>query len=310
MLRDADTAMYRAKESGKARFEVFDASMHSHAVALLQTENDLRRAIERKEFKVYYQPIIDLETDQVSGFEALVRWYHPERGLVAPDQFISIAEETGLILEIGILVLQEACRQLREWQTTLGLKSLTMSVNLSGKQFAQPDLVAQVKEILTETGLEAKYLKLEITETVVMENAEVARTMLGQLCALGVHLCIDDFGTGYSSLSYLHRFPVKILKVDRSFIGRMGPGGENSEVVRTINTLANNLGMSVVAEGIETEHQLAQLKGMRCGYGQGYLFSRPLTAEAAGWFVQEHQPLSVPNLIEEGLVQAELQLVN
>jgi len=310
VLRDADTAMYRAKESGKARFEVFDASMHSHAVALLQTENDLRRAIERKEFKVYYQPIIDLETDQVSGFEALVRWYHPERGLVAPDQFISIAEETGLILEIGILVLQEACRQLREWQTTLGLKSLTMSVNLSGKQFAQPDLVAQVKEILTETGLEAKYLKLEITETVVMENAEVARTMLGQLCALGVHLCIDDFGTGYSSLSYLHRFPVKILKVDRSFIGRMGPGGENSEVVRTINTLANNLGMSVVAEGIETEHQLAQLKGMRCGYGQGYLFSRPLTAEAAGWFVQEHQPLSVPNLIEEGLVQAELQLVN
>lgn len=310
VLRDADTAMYRAKESGKARFEVFDASMHSHAVALLQLENDLRRAIERKEFKVYYQPIIDLETDEVSGFEALVRWYHPERGLVAPDQFISIAEETGLILEIGMLVLHEACRQLREWQTTLGLKSLTMSVNLSGKQFAQPDLVAQVKEILTETGLEAKYLKLEITETVVMENAEVARTMLGQLCALGVHLCIDDFGTGYSSLSYLHRFPVKILKVDRSFIGRMGPGGENSEVVRTINTLANNLGMSVVAEGIETDDQLAQLKGMRCGYGQGYLFSRPLTAEAAGWFVQERQPLSVSNLIEEGLVQTELQLVN
>ena len=162
----------------------------------------------------------------MAAFEALVRWYHPERGLVPPDEFIAIAEETGLIIEIGLLVLRESCRQLRKWQATFGNKSLTMSVNLSGKQFAQPDLVAQVKAILTETGLEAKYLKLEITETVVMENAEVARAMLSQVCALGVHLCIDDFGTGYSSLSYLHRFPVKTLKIDRSFIGRMGPDGE------------------------------------------------------------------------------------
>lgn len=310
VLRDADTAMYRAKESGKARFEMFDSSMHSHAVALLQLENDLRRAIERKEFMVYYQPIIRLDNDEVSGFEALVRWYHPDRGLVSPDEFIPIAEETGLIVEIGQMVLREACRQLREWQSTLDLKSLTMSVNLSGKQFAQQNLVAQVKEILSETGLSAQYLKLEITESVVMEKAEVARTMLGQLCALGVHLSIDDFGTGYSSLSYLHRFPVKTLKIDRSFIGRMGPGGENSEVVKTINTLANNLGMSVVAEGIETEDQLSQLKAMGCGYGQGYLFSRPLMAEAASLFVQEHQPFALPRLIEEGLVQSELQLVN
>jgi diguanylate cyclase (GGDEF)-like protein len=310
VLRDADTAMYRAKEGGKARFEVFDSSMHSHAVALLQLENDLRRAIERKEFKVYYQPIIALENGEVAGFEALVRWYHPERGLVPPDEFIGIAEETGLIIEIGLLVLRESCRQLREWQSTLGNKSLTMSVNLSGKQFAQPDLVAQVKEILTETGLEPKYLKLEITETVVMENAEVARAMLSQLCALGVHLCIDDFGTGYSSLSYLHRFPVKTLKIDRSFIGRMGPDGENCEVVRTINTLANNLGMVVVAEGIETEDQRMQLREMGCGYGQGYLFSRPMMAEAAGLFVQEHQPLGISSLLEEGLFHSELQLVN
>ncbi len=257
--------MYRAKESGKARFEVFDSSMHSHAVALLQLENDLRRAIERREFRVYYQPIIDLETDEVSGFEALVRWYHPERGLVPPDEFIGIAEETGLIVDIGIGVLRESCRQLREWQSTLGHKSLSVAVNLSAKQFAQPDLVNQVKEILQETGLDAQYLKLEITETVVMENAEVARNMLSQLCALGVQLSIDDFGTGYSSLSYLHRFPVKTLKIDRSFIGRMSANGENCEVVKTINTLANNLGMSVVAEGIETETQLVatQSDGLR-----------------------------------------------
>jgi predicted signal transduction protein with EAL and GGDEF domain len=310
VLRDADTAMYRAKESGKARFEVFDASMHSHAVALLQLENDLRRAIERNEFKVYYQPIIDLQTDDVSGFESLVRWYHPERGLVPPDQFIRIAEETGLIVEVGLMVLRESCRQLREWQASTELSSLTVAVNLSAKQFAQPDLVQQVKEILRETELEPQYLKLEITETVVMENAEVARTMLSQLCSLGVQLSIDDFGTGYSSLSYLHRFPVRALKIDRSFIGRMGADGENSEVVKTINTLANNLGMSVVAEGIETEDQLQQLKAMGCRFGQGYIFSRPLMAEAAKLFVQEHRALSLANLLDDGRVQSQLQLVN
>lgn len=310
VLRDADTAMYRAKEGGKARFEVFDSSMHSHAVALLQLENDLRRAIERQEFEVYYQPITCLENDEISGFEALVRWNHPERGLVGPSDFIPTAEETGLIVDIGRLVLRESCRQLQEWQSTICQRPITMSVNLSGKQFAQPDLVAQVKEILDETGLDPKYLKLEITESVVMENAEVARTMLSQLCRLGVHLCIDDFGTGYSSLSYLHRFPVKTLKIDRSFIGRMGPNGENAEVVKTINTLANNLGMVVVAEGVETDAQLTQLKSMRCRFGQGYLFSPPLIAEAARLFVQTHQPFMISTLIEEGSVESQLQLVN
>ena len=309
ILRDADTAMYRAKESGKARFELFDASMHSHAVALLQLENDLRRAIEHKEFQVYYQPIISLGDGEISGFEALVRWNHPERGIVPPSEFIPTAEETGLIVDIGRQVLHESCRQLREWHSTFCQKALTMSVNLSGKQFAQPDLVAQVKEILDETGLDAKYLKLEITESVVMEKAEVARTIMGQLCALGVHLCIDDFGTGYSSLSYLHRFPVKTLKIDRSFIGRMGPGGENSEVVKTINTLANNLGMEVVAEGVESEDQLAQLKSMNCGFAQGYLFSPPLPAEDAGLFVLARQPFAF-DLIEKGLLQSQLLLVN
>lgn len=310
VLRDADTAMYRAKEGGKARYQVFDSSMHSHAVAVLQLENDLRRAIERNEFKNYYQPIIDLETDEVSGFEALVRWYHPERGLVPPDEFIGIAEETGLILEVGMMVLREACRQMCEWQSSGMLKPLTVAVNLSAKQFAQQNLVNQVKEILRETGLEPQCLKLEITETVVMENAEEARNMLSQLCSLGVQLSIDDFGTGYSSLSYLHRLPVTALKIDRSFIGRMGANGENCEVVKTINTLANNLGMSVVAEGVETEEQLLQLKAMGCGYAQGYIFSRPLMAEAAKLFVQEHCGLSIANLIDDNVVQSELQLVN
>ncbi len=310
VLRDADTAMYRAKEGGKARFEVFDTTMHSQAVAILQLENDLRRAIERNEFRVYYQPIISLETDEISGFEALVRWEHPERGIVAPQEFISIAEETGLIVDIGKQVLEVACRQMREWHLELCNKPLTLNVNLSGKQFAQPELVAQVQQILDDTGLKAKYLKLEITESVVMENAEIASDMLMQLCNLGVHLCIDDFGTGYSSLSYLHRFPVKTLKIDRSFIGRIGHDGENSEIVRTINTLASNLGMEVVAEGVETHQQLARLKTLRCNYGQGYLFSAPLDAERAGAFIQTHQSFVPAALIEDGLIQSQLDLLN
>jgi len=310
VLRDADTAMYRAKESGKARFEMFNATMHSRAVALLQLENDLRRAIERKEFQVYYQPIMCLENNEFSGFEALVRWNHPERGLLHPSEFISIAEETGLIVDIGRLVLYESCRQVRQWQSTSD-KPITISVNLSGRQFAQPDLIEQVKHVLEVTGLDAQYLKLEITESVVMENARIARTMLMQLCALGVHLCIDDFGTGYSSLSYLHHFPVMTLKIDRSFIGRMESGGNDSEIVKTINTLANNLGMEVVAEGVETEGQLAQLKALRCRYGQGHLFSRALDAAAAGLFVQNHQPFVFSTLVDDGVVvQSQLELLN
>jgi diguanylate cyclase (GGDEF)-like protein len=310
VLRDADTAMYRAKEGGKARFELFDSTMHSHAVALLKLENDLRRAIERNEFQIYYQPIICLETDELYGFEALVRWNHPERGLVSPDTFIPVAEETGLIVDIGRQVLYESCRQMREWHLSSPGKPLTISINLSAKQFAQPDLIGQVKRILEETGLAAEYVKLEITESVVMKNAEIATAMLMQLCALGVHLSIDDFGTGYSSLSYLHRFPVKTLKIDRSFIGRMGHGGENSEIVRTINTLAQNLGMEVIAEGVETVEQLEQLKSMDCTLGQGYLFSRPLDANAANTFIQNHQRYVPPALIGDGLIQSQLELLN
>jgi diguanylate cyclase (GGDEF)-like protein len=288
MLRDADTAMYRAKDNGKARHELFHSTMHTRAVALLKLETDLRRAIEREEFCVHYQPIVSLETQALVGFEALARWNHPERGLVPPDEFIPIAEETGLITEIGAFVLRQACAQMREWQTMIGRENLSMSVNLSGKQLTQSNLIQQIENTLKQTGLNATWLRLEITESVVMENAELATNTLLQLRKLGVHLSIDDFGTGYSSLSYLHRFPVNTLKIDRSFIGRMAKGDENSEIVRTICTLANNLGMEVVAEGVETSEQLELLRSLKCEYGQGYLFSRPVDAEKATALVLEN----------------------
>jgi diguanylate cyclase (GGDEF)-like protein len=290
VLRDADTAMYRAKENGKARYELFDAVMHARAVERLRLENDLRRAVERGAFQVYYQPIISLETDKVAGFEALVRWQHPERGFVPPSEFIPIAEETGLIVEIGQWVLAESCRQMREWQRqSFENRLLTISVNLSGKQFLQPNLISRIKQTLHETDLDPRCLKLEITESIMMENAEAASEMLVQLRALGVQLSIDDFGTGYSSLSYLHRFPVNTLKIDRSFITRMGADGENAEIVRTIMTLASNLGMEVIAEGVETKAQLAQLKSMGCLYGQGYLFSQPLNKVGAGALIRAEE---------------------
>jgi len=218
--------------------------------------------------------------------EALVRWEHPERGFVPPSEFIPVAEETGMIVEIGQWVLRESCRQMRDWQHhSFDNRLLTISVNLSGKQFLQPNLIGSVKQILHETDLDPSRLKLEITESIMMENAEAASAMLVQLRTLGVQLSIDDFGTGYSSLSYLHRFPVNTLKIDRSFVARMGDAGENSEIVRTILTLASNLGMDVIAEGVETKGQLAQLKAMNCPYGQGYLFSRPVDAAGAGALV-------------------------
>jgi diguanylate cyclase (GGDEF)-like protein len=290
ILRDADTVMYRAKANGKARHELFDEGMHARAVALLRTETDLRRAVERDEFRVVYQPIFSLLTGEVAGFEALARWQHPERGLVPPSEFIPVAEETGLIVEIGRRVLREACRRLSDWQTRgLAPRSLYVSVNLSGKQFAQAGLAASVAEALSDAGLDPRCLRLEITESVVMANAEAACATLGRLRAQGLGVSIDDFGTGYSSLSYLHRFPVDTLKVDRSFIGRMGGGDLNGEIVRTIITLARNLGMQVVAEGVETERQGELLRGLGCEYAQGYFFSRPLEADAAArWLAAEH----------------------
>ncbi len=279
ILRDADTAMYRAKENGKARYEVFDHGMHARAVSRLQLESDLRQAIEQQEFCVYYQPIVSLQTGRLSGFEALVRWNHPRRGLVSPADFIPVAEETGLIVPIGQWVLNEACAHVRQWQLdSPSHRSLSLSVNLSARQVAQADLLDRIREALATSKLSPHCLKLEITESVVMENAEAAALMFKQLRALGVQLSIDDFGTGYSSLSYLHRFPLNYLKIDRSFVMRLTTDNDNA-IVRTISTLARNLGMEVIAEGIETEEQHQQLKMLGCEYGQGFLFSRPVDNE-------------------------------
>ena len=279
ILRDADTAMYRAKENGKARYEVFDQGMHARAVSRLQLESDLRRAVEEKQFCVYYQPIICLQTGRLAGFEALVRWNHPRRGLVSPADFIPVAEETGLIVPISEWVLQEACKHIREMQMMFpSHRSLSLSVNLSARQVAQTHLLDRIQDALATSKLSPHCLKLEITESVVMENAEAAALMFKQLRALGVQLSIDDFGTGYSSLSYLHRFPLNYLKIDRSFVSRLTTDNDNA-IVRTISTLARNLGMEVIAEGIETEEQYQQLKMLGCEYGQGYLFSHPVNNE-------------------------------
>jgi diguanylate cyclase (GGDEF)-like protein len=288
MLRDADTAMYRAKAQGKACYEVFHKGMHTRAVYLLQMENDLRRALDREELQVYYQPIVSLENGGLAGFEALLRWQHPERGFISPVDFISLAEDTGLIVPIGMWILKRACRQLAKWQwQSPANRQLFMSVNLSSKQLAQSALVDQIRDTLEETHVDARHLKLEITESAVMENAETAAQLMRRLKALGVQLSIDDFGTGYSSLGYLHRFPVDILKVDRSFIGRIGEAAENIEIVRTIVSLAENMGMQVVAEGVETLSQLSQLRRLNCQYGQGYLFSRPVDAASIdGWIAR------------------------
>ncbi len=288
LLRDADTAMYCSKAAGRGCYTVFTPNMHEQAMTLLHLEADLRRALERQELQLFYQPILALNNQRLTGFEALLRWQHPTRGLLLPAEFIPVAEETGLIISIGWWVLREACAQMQQWQAEFKLEShLTMSVNLSGKQFSQPDLVAQIAQILQETGLEPQRLKLEITESVIMTNADAAVQMMQQLKAIGVQLAMDDFGTGYSSLSYLHRFPIDTLKIDRSFIDSADSDLEKLEITRTVIALAWNLGMNVAAEGIETDRQMAQLKLFKCGLGQGFLFSHPLDRQAtAEWLNQ------------------------
>ena len=280
ILRDADTAMYRAKSLGKARYEVFDADMRASVMARLQLETDLRHALEREEFRNFYQPIVNLASGDIVGFEALLRWEHPKRGLLGPEEFIPVAEETGLIRELGWWNLREACRQISEWRANLAQHpKLTISVNLSAKQFLQANLVDDIGKLLHELALPAEALKLEITESTVMADPAAAVEMLQQIKALGIRLAIDDFGTGYSSLSYLHRFPLDTLKIDRSFISGMSDDGEGMEIARTILPMANNLRLDVVAEGVETLQQVAMLKKLHCKYGQGFYFSKPLSAE-------------------------------
>jgi len=277
LLRDADTAMYQAKTSGKSRWCVFDQSLRKKAVERLALEEDLKKAIERGEFHVHYQPIVELPSRQIKGFEALLRWKHPTRGLVSPAEFVPIAEEIGFIVELGTWVLEQACRQVRTWQRTYpAYSSLFMSVNVSTKQFADPKLVGRVQECLRRTGLEGRCLKLEITESAIMTDPQAAAARLEQIRALGVHISLDDFGTGYSSLSYLQSFKIDTLKIDRSFISRLGVSQESDEIVRTIINLAHNLGMEVTAEGIEEPFQHRQLNSIACESGQGYLYSRPV----------------------------------
>jgi diguanylate cyclase (GGDEF)-like protein len=282
ILRDSNTAMHGAKTLGKSAHKVFDATMHEHARAMLGLETDMRRAAERCEYVLHYQPIVSLETERLTGFEALVRWRHPRRGLLRPGEFLSLAEETGLVIQIDRWVLREACRRTREWQERFHVETpLCVSVNLSARDFSAPNLVEHVRDVLEESGLEAACLKLEITESVLMSAAESVTSTLRRLKELGVELQLDDFGTGYSSLSYLHRFPVDALKIDRSFVSRIGPDGANSEIARAIVTMAHSLKMSVVAEGVETEAQAAKLRSLACEYGQGYLFAGALDVAGA-----------------------------
>ena len=292
-LRAADTAMYQAKNRGRGCVELFDTEMHARAIGQLQLETDLRYALQRNEFRVFYQPIVATESRQVRGFEALIRWEHPEEGLMPPVKFMEVAEETGLVIPMDQWVLREACMQLRGWQNEFPSNPLlSISVNLSGKQFAHPDLCEKVRKILDETGVIPLSIKLEITESSLVENPDAAAQILRQLKELGVRISLDDFGTGYSSLSYLHRFPIDVLKIDRSFVNRLSVS-KNSEIVRTIITLAINLGMEVIAEGVETEEQVAQLASMRCDYLQGYLFSKPMPKDSVLSLLEGTYPRNV-----------------
>ncbi len=320
VLRDADTAMYRAKSLGRGRYEIFDKAMDANATDLLQIETDLWRALERDELTLDYQPIVSLQTGRIAGFEALLRWIHPSRGIVSPLEFISVAEETGLIIPMGQWVLNQACRQTREWQKRYPQKPpLTISVNLSPKQFMQRDLIDQISLALDGGGLSPASLKVEITEGMVMQNVESTMQMLGQLQALGIAISLDDFGTGYSSLSYLHRFPISTLKIDQSFVSSMSNNQESLEIVRTILGLARNLKMEVIAEGVETLEQAVELRAMNCEYGQGYYFSKALNANSAVRFLSSDSsnkispPITIsnsisapPNSVSESLPQTKI----
>ncbi|MEK6744891.1 MAG: EAL domain-containing protein [Nitrospirota bacterium] len=282
VLRDADTALYQSKAHSRSNFTIFESSMHTNAVERLHLETDLRRAIDRREFVTHYQPILSVGSKCIVGFEALARWHHPERGLIAPGEFIPMAEETGLIVAIERQILRQACMQMKRWLELFAGNHLNfVSVNLAHKQIRQPDLIEYVARTLQETGLNPENLKLEITENVLFENPESATSLLWRLRDLGVKLYIDDFGTGYSSLSYLHQLPINGLKIDRSFIKRIGDGKDNQAIIRTILTLARDMNIETVAEGVETQKQLAHIESLDCSYWQGFLCSKPVKSDEA-----------------------------
>jgi diguanylate cyclase (GGDEF)-like protein/PAS domain S-box-containing protein len=291
ILRDADLAMYQAKMAGKGRYAVYNTLLYTQAVTRLKLETDLRGAIDRQQLELYYQPIIDLNSGQLTGFESLLRWHHPEWGFVSPAEFIPIAEETGLILPIGTWVLQQACQQLHLWNLQFPNRfPLTMNVNLSVKQFAQADLIEQIDWILEQTEIDGKYLKLEITESAIIDNSKVANLIFQQLKARQIRLCIDDFGTGYSSLSYLYRFPVHTLKIDRSFLNNLESKAscKYRAIIKAVIDLGHNLDMDIVAEGIEKTEQHQLLKQLGCEYGQGYFYSKPMPAEGVTELLKHH----------------------
>ena len=282
LLRDADIAMYRAKASGKGRYAIFDREMYAQTIRQSQIETDLRLALERQELLLYYQPIISLKTGTIQGFEALLRWQHPQTGLILPGEFIEIAEDTGLIVPIGEWVLRSACQQLHTWQQKFSqASSLYISVNLSSRQIKQFDFVDKLGKILADTGLNGKNLRLELTETMLMDRGEKTIELLHQIKDKKIQLSIDDFGTGYSSLSYLHRFPIDALKIDRSFVSLIDTGGQNCAIVKTIITLAHSLGMKAIAEGVETLDQLTYVRNLSCEAAQGYFFAKPLNPQLA-----------------------------
>jgi len=291
VLRDADTAMSQAKIDGRSRHVVFKSGMHDRARNLLRLETDLRRALDRREFRVYYQPIVCTERKCLSGFESLLRWEHPERKLVYPDEFIALAEETGLICNIGLWSLEQACRQLTFWKQNLAVPSLpTISVNISPRQFSQPDLLGKIERVLAETGAEPSLIVLEITEGSLMRNLEAAIRLLGQIRALGIRVQIDDFGMGYSSLSQLEQMSIDGFKIDRAFVSRMGTSPKTREIVRTLVTLARNLDLSITAEGVETPEQLAEIRGFGCHKIQGFLYSKAIPIEDAELLVSRGLP--------------------
>jgi diguanylate cyclase (GGDEF)-like protein/PAS domain S-box-containing protein len=290
VLRDADIAMYEAKKRGSALSEIFDAGMYANILDRIQLESDLHGVLDHNELTMVYQPIIDLKTSRVAGFEALVRWNHPPRGMVYPMDFIPLAEETGLIFKIGEWILKEVCRELGELQKRFPSQPpLGMSVNISGKQFAQENLADMVIGVLRETGIAPESLAIEITETMLMDNLDTAVATMNRLRAMGVQIHIDDFGTGYSSLSYLHSLPIDALKIDRSFVNKLTANGDNQEIIQSILTLAKSLNFDVIAEGVELDHQLVQMKALECRFGQGFLISRPMKPEAIGAWVQSEE---------------------
>ncbi len=290
IFRDADLAIQKAKKSSSHYYQVFNGTIQNTTLEILEIETDLRIALQRQEFYLNYQPIICLNTGKIGGFETLVRWHHPQKGFVSPDKFIPIAEQTNLILPLGRWILQEACQQISHWQNQLSSQQdiFTVSVNISAKQFEQEDFITELDRIIDSTGIEIKHLKLEMTESLLMNNAAVADRVFNQLKARQIKLAIDDFGTGYSSLSYLNRFPVNTLKIDRSFVNRLNENNQASTIVKATLDLAHNLGFDVVAEGVETMQQSQQLKDWGCEFAQGYFYAKPLNKDLAWQFLQDN----------------------